>query len=65
MGLFSTRNNDGASGRGEPVNTVPAKDQRGVDKVARHHGCDTRAELYSAGTSSKNPHYDPAKAGAN
>lgn len=37
---FSTRNSDGASGRGEPINTVPRKVQAALEKDAKHHGCD-------------------------
>jgi hypothetical protein len=61
---FCTRNHDGASGKGEPVNTIPAKDQRGMDKVARNHSCDTTGELYTAGSRGPND-FDPKNAGRN
>lgn len=48
MSRFSTRNSDGASGRGEPVNTVPAKAAARLKKEAARHGCDTTAELFEA-----------------
>jgi hypothetical protein len=61
---FGTRNHDGASGKGEPVNTIPARDQRGMEKIARQHSCGTTAELYMAG--SHGPHdFDPKDAGKN
>ena len=62
---FCTRNSDGASGKGEPVNTIPARDQRGMEKIARQHSAQDVTELYSAGTSTTNSHYDPKKAGHN
>lgn len=62
---FGTRNSDGASGRGEPVNTIPAQDLAGMRKVARQHSAEHLTELYSAGTSRENSHYDPKRAGNN
>lgn len=48
MGLFSTRNNDGASGTGEPVNTIPAAAVNLLRNEAARHGCDTVGELITA-----------------
>jgi hypothetical protein len=64
MSVFSTRNSDGASGLGEPVNTIPAADRRGMQKQARRHGCNTLAELYTAGPN-RPDEFDPAKADRN
>lgn len=50
MSLFSTRNHDGASGRGEPADTVPRNVVRGMDRCAEHEGADNRADLFSAPT---------------
>jgi hypothetical protein len=61
---FCTRNHDGASGKGEPVNTIPAKDQRGMEKVARQHDAKHLTELYSS-PSLGGQAYDPKKAGRN
>lgn len=61
---FCTRNSDGASGLGEPTNTVPARDQRGMEKVARNHSCGSTGELYTAGPKGPND-FDPKHAGRN
>ena len=61
---FCTPHNDGASGLAEPVNTVPANDQAGMHKIARHYGAEHLAELYSS-PSLKQDGYDPKKAGSN
>jgi hypothetical protein len=61
---FCTRNHDGASGRGEPIDTIPTRDQRGMEKLARHHACDSTSELYTAGSRGPND-FDPKRAGRN
>jgi len=62
MGIFfNTRNNDGASGLCEPVNTIPARDQHGMRRVADYHGCDSLTELYSAPSLGHRDSYDPAQ----
>lgn len=62
---FCTRNHDGASGKGEPVNTIPAKDVRGMEKVARQHSAKHLTELYSAPSLNQGAGYDPKNAGSN
>lgn len=64
MSLFSTRNHDGASGRGEPADTVPKKDRDAIDASARQHSCHSRAELFSA-PSLHHGAYDPQRAASN
>lgn len=67
MGLFYTRNSDGASVLSEPLDTVPARVIEGLAQQARKHSCATRAELFSApGLGDGAPHgFDPARAGEN
>lgn len=64
MGRFSTKNSDGASGLGEPVNTIPAKAQRLMKGEADRHSCDSLAEFYTAGPKSPND-FDPTRADRN
>jgi hypothetical protein len=37
MGLFSTRNGDGASGKGESANTISSKDWRKIQASHERH----------------------------
>jgi hypothetical protein len=69
MGKFSTRNSDGASGRGEPVNTVPARASRWIDRDAERHGCDrheflTVPRIFDS-SNGITAEFDPRRAGEN
>jgi hypothetical protein len=61
--VFSTRNHDGNSGLGEPVNTVPAADQAGTRKVAVWYGRATTGELYLCPTLGQYVTPSPAERG--
>jgi hypothetical protein len=63
VGRFSTRNNDGASGLAEPVDTIPSKVQDGMRRVADNHMAGTVAELYTAGPMGP-ADFDPSKPGS-
>ena len=65
MGIFSTRNHDGAAGHGEPVDTIPARVNRGMSRQAERHLCDSRSELYTAPGLSSGHDFDPHRAKEN
>lgn len=69
MSLFSTRNNDGGAGLGEPVDTVPRDVTRGMSRAAEAEGAANRSELFSAPTVRGGGGgwggFDPRKAGRN
>lgn len=66
MGIFATRNGDGASGLGEPANTIPSKASGWIDKDADRHGCDRNEFLTAptAGNGAPNG-FDPNRVGEN
>lgn len=65
MGLFATRNNDGASGLAEPTSTVTLKEYAKLKRDADRHGCDTVAELITAPSSKHRGEFSPRKAATN
>jgi hypothetical protein len=65
MGLFSTRNSDGASGLAEPTSTIPLPERAKLQRCAEQHSCDSVAELVEAPSSAASGPYDPSKADRN
>lgn len=66
MSIFSTRNNDGASGLAEPCSTVPLAERAKLAAEARRHLCDSVAELVSApSVTGDRVGFPPEKAGTN
>lgn len=64
MGLFSTRNNDGASGLCEPNNTVSKKEFERLAAVAKRHNAEKQAIFTEAGLKYRKAQR-PDKAGTN
>jgi hypothetical protein len=64
MGAFSTRNNDGASGLGEPCNTVTAAQMRRLSDTANRHNPGKAAVFGDEATRFRKAH-DRSKAGEN
>lgn len=64
MGLFSTRNNDGASGLCEPNSTVSKKEMDRLAEVARRHNPEKAAPYTLEAAAYRNAHR-PEKAGEN
>lgn len=66
MGIFSTRNNDGASGLAEPCSTIPLAERAKLAAEADRHGCDSVTEFVSApGPGPSWFGFPPEKAGTN
>ena len=64
MGLFSTRNSDGASSLAESCNTVSKKEMARLSAVAKRHNTAKQEVFSEAGDKYRKAH-DPKKAGSN
>lgn len=65
MSIFSTRNSDGASSKGESANTISAKDMHEIRKRADTHLIHNEGGLFGDKARRFSAAHDQRKAGSN